>query len=240
MRGTVILAAVIAVTTPVGGVGPEIAQAPEGDRAIQGVWVLNDELSDDPRARLGSMAGEEGRQGRGGGRGGFGGGGGGRRGFGGGGGGGGGGGFGGVGGGRGGGFGGGGDRPSPEEMAERREAMQSAMEDLMTAARRMTVVEGEREVILTYADGRVIRLIPDDKEHAGIAGESMQVSRRTKWDGEKLVTQIELQGRMSLEIEQTYEVLREGQQLVVTSKVEGGRGSDEPRVLRRVYDRELL
>ncbi len=110
----------------------------------------------------------------------------------------------------------------------------------MTAARRMTVVEGEREVILTYADGRVIRLIPDDKEHAGIAGESMQVSRRTKWDGEKLVTQIELQGRMSLEIEQTYEVLREGQQLVVTSKVEGGRGSDGPRVLRRVYDRELL
>ena len=206
MRGTVILAAVIAVTTPVGGVGPEIAQAPEGDRAIQGVWVINDELSDDPRARLGSMAGEEGRQGRGGGRGGFGGGGG----------------FGGVGGGRGGGFGGGGDRPSPEEMAERREAMQSAMEDLMTAARRMTVVEGEREVILTYADGRVIRLIPDDKEHAGIAGESMQVSRRTKWDGEKLVTQIELQGRMSLEIEQTYEVLRDGRQLVVTSKVEGG------------------
>ncbi len=125
-------------------------------------------------------------------------------------------------------------------MAERREAMQSAIEDLMTAARRMTVVEGEREVILTYADGRVIRLIPDDKEHAGIAGESMQVSRRTKWDGEKLVTQIELQGRMSLEIEQTYEVLRDGRQLVVTSKVEGGRGSDEPRVLRRVYDRELL
>ena len=209
MRGTVILAAVIAVTTPVGGVRPEVAQTPEGDRAIQGVWVLNDELSDDPRARFGSMAGEEGRQGRGGGRGGFGG----------------------VG-------GGGGDRPSPEEMAERREAMQSAMEDLMTAARRMTVVEGEREVTLTYADGRVIRLIPDDKEHAGIAGDSMQVSRRTKWDGEKLVTQIELQGRMSLEIEQTYEVLRDRQQLVVTSKVEGGRGSDGPRVLRRVYDRD--
>ena len=67
MRGTVILAAVIAVTTPVKGVRPEVAQTPEGDRAIQGVWVLNDELSDDPRARFGSMAGEEGRQGRGGG-----------------------------------------------------------------------------------------------------------------------------------------------------------------------------
>ena len=50
-----------------------------------------------------------------------------------------------------------------------REAMQSAMEDLTTAARRMTVVETEREVLLTYADGRV-RLIPDDREHAGIAG----------------------------------------------------------------------
>ena len=37
MRGTVILAAVIAVTTPVGGVRPEVAQTPEGDRAIQRV-----------------------------------------------------------------------------------------------------------------------------------------------------------------------------------------------------------
>ncbi len=121
-----------------------------------------------------------------------------------------------------------------------REAMQSAMKDLMTAARRLTVVETEREVLLTYDDGRVVRLIPDDREHAGIAGNSMQVKRRTKWNGEKLLTRIELQSRMTLKLEQTYEVRLDGQQLVITSKFEGERfGNDEDRELRRVYDREL-
>ena len=121
-----------------------------------------------------------------------------------------------------------------------REAMQSAMEDLMTAARRMTVMETEREVLLTYDDGRVVRLIPDDREHAGIAGSFMQVKRRTKWNGDKLLTRIELQSRMKLTLEQTYEVLFDGQQLVITSTFEGERfGNDEERELRRVYDREV-
>ena len=121
-----------------------------------------------------------------------------------------------------------------------REAMQSAMKDLMTAARQMTIVESDREVLLTYDDGRVVRLIPDDREHAGIAGRSMQVTRRTKWNGEKLVTRIELQSRMKLKLEQTYEVRLDGQQLVITSIFEGERfGNDEDRELRRVYDREL-
>ena len=193
------------------------AQTPEGARAIQGVWVLNNELSDDPRATLGNE-GSRGQRRRGPGAGG------------------------GRGPGGGGGFGNGrgGDRPDPEEMAETREAMQSAMEDLMTAARRLTVVVAEREVLLTYDDGRGVRLIPDDREHAGIAGSSMQVTRRTKWNGEKLVTQIELQSRMTLKLEQTYEVLLDGQQLVITSTFDGERfGNDEDRELRRVYDREL-
>ena len=215
------------------------ARAQDPAKPIEGVWVLNVDLSDEPggaawgsrpdnqrdRGRGGSggfggRPGGRGRGGSGGGRGGPGGG---------------------IGGG-GGGFGGGrgGDRPDPEEMAEMREAMQSAMKDLMTAARRMTIVETEREVLLTYDDGRVVRLIPDDREHAGIAGSSMQVKRRTKWTGEKLLTRIELQSRMKLKLEQTYEVRLDGQQLVVTSKFEGERfGNDEDRELRRVYDREL-
>ena len=125
-------------------------------------------------------------------------------------------------------------------MAEMREAMQSAMRDLMTAARRMTIVETEREVLLTYDDGRVIRLIPDDREHAGIAGQSMQVTRRTTWNGETLMTRIELQSRMTLQIEQTYTVRLDGQQLVISSTFEGDRfRHDEDREVQRVYDREV-
>ena len=224
---TILITAVGLTALPVGaGVWAVSAQTQEDERAIQGVWVLNDELSDDPRAAFGNEGSRgQGRRGpgAGGGRG--------PRGPGGR----------GPGGRGGGGFGGrGGDRPDPEEMAEMREAMQSAMKDLMTAARRMTVVETEREVLLAYDDGRFVRLIPDDREHAGIAGSSMQVKRRTKWNGEKLVTRIELQSRMKLKLEQTYEVLLDGQQLVVTSKFEGGRfWNDEDRELRRVYDREV-
>ena len=102
-----------------------------------GTWVLNDELSDDPRAGRGERADGDarrrgGRPGFGGGPGGF--------------------------GGRGGRFGGrGGDRPDPELAARMREAMR----DLMTAARRMTIAGDAEEVVLTFNDGRVVRLIPD-------------------------------------------------------------------------------
>ena len=120
-----------------------------------------------------------------------------------------------------------------------REAMQAAMEDLMTAARRMTiVVNDEDEVVLTYDDGRVVRLVPDGREHAGIAGNAMEVKRRTKWQGDQLVTQIELQARMKFELRQTYHVDPERQQLVVTSRFEGDRfDNEENREYRRVYDR---
>ncbi len=213
------------------------SRAQETRTQIVGVWVLNEDLSDELPRSFGSRPDTQRERGGVGGRGGggFGGG------FGGGGGGGGrgGGGFGGGGGFPGGGRGG--DRPDPEEMAAMREAMQSAIEDLTRAARRMTIVVNDgAEVVLTYADGRVVRLIPDDKDHAGIAGNSMEVKRRTKWQGDQLVTQIALQARMKFELHQTYHVEPEWQQLVVTSRFEGDRfDNDDDRELRRVYDREL-
>ena len=228
----ILITAVGLTASPVGaGAGEVHAQDPEGESAIQGVWVLNDELSDDPRPALGSN-GTQGQGRRGSARGGRGPGGGGVGGFG-----------GGRGGGRRGGDRGGGgrggNRPNPEDMAEMREAMRSAMKDLMTAARRLTIVETEREVLLTYDDGRVVRLIPDEREHAGIAGRSMQVTRRTTWNGDTLETRIELQARMALRIERSYAVRLDGQQLVIVSTFDGERfRTDEDRELRYIYDRE--
>ena len=208
-------------------------RAQETTTLIAGIWALNEDLSDELPRSLGNRPDNprerDGVGGRGGGGfgGGFGGGGrgGGGRG----------------GGGRGGPGGGGrgGDRPDPEEMAAMREAMQSAIEDLMRAPRRMTiVVNDEADVVLTYGDGRVVRLIPDDQEHAGIAGNAMEVKRRTTWQGDQLVTQIELQARMKFELHQTYHVDPEWQQLVVTSRFEGDRfDNDEDRTFQRVYER---
>ena len=196
------------------------------ENGIDGVWVLNQELSDDPSGRLdGGQQGGRGGFGPGGGFGG------GRGGFG--------GGRGGFGGGRGGFGGGGGNRPDPQEMARLRESMQGAIRDLLGAPRRITIVSGDDEIGLTYNDGRVVRLIPDDREHAGLAGSSMQVQRKTRWDDERLVTEIELETRFPFRVEQTYEVRTDGgsgRQLIVTSRVERGRGSDGDREFRRVYD----
>ena len=230
MRVLTIPTATLGLAALLFGIGPWTieAQAQDPERLLEGFWLLNEDLSDDrPGAAWGGRPDDQ-RDRRQGGSGGFGGrpGGGGRGG-------------GGGGGGRGGGGGGrGGDRPDPAEMAEMREAMQAAMEDLMSAPCRMTIVETEREVLLTYGDGRVVRLIPDGQEHAGLAGNAMEVRRRTKWDGANLVTQIDLQSRMEFKVEQTYKVLLEGQLLVVTSRFESERsGDDEDRELRRVYDR---
>ena len=215
----------------IGALGAPSTEAGETQApGIDGVWVLNPELSDDPSGRLGGSDGDRTRDpgggfggrgpgGFGGGRGGFGGG---RGGFGGG--------------------GGGGDRPDPQEMARMRAAMQEAIRDLLAAPRRMTIVSTDDEIGLTYGDGRVVRLIPDNREHAGLAGNRMRVRRTTRWDGDRLVTDLELESRLPFRVEQSYEVRRDGsagRQLIVTSRVERGRGSDGDREFRRVYDLDV-
>lgn len=217
------------------GVGPGwTAGSPGASRLVQeaglvlaGTWVLNDELSDDPRAGRGGRADDEAR--RRGGRPGFGGG---PDGFGrnp--------GGFGGRGG-RGGRLGGrGGGRPDPEQAAGMREAVL----DLMTAPRRMTIAGNAEEVVLTYNDGRVVRLIPDGREHAGLAGTRARVTRTTRWRDATLETDIELQAGRALSVRQTYDVQAVGdgnsRQLIVTTHVRGGRlRRGDEREIRRVYD----
>lgn len=133
-----------------------------------------------------------------------------------------------------------GGRPDPEKTAESREGMQSAFEDLTTAPRRMTIkVTARGEVLATYASGRVVRLIPDDREHSGLAGTSMRVTRKTKWQGKQLVTEAKLESRTKLELYQTHQVDPDGQVLTVTSRFEGDRFEDiEDQEFRLVYERE--
>ena len=195
----------------------DVAQPESSAASLEGIWMLNTDLSDEPRARLEGVGDDRG-QGRGRGAAG-------RRGS------------------RPGGRGRAGGRPPDrEELARLRQGLQEAVRDLMTAPRRMTIVMIENEIVATYDDGRVIRLVSDDQAHKGIAGTSMQVTRRTRWENEKLVTDISLDSRIEVRLEQTYEVRLtdpEGKQLVVTSRFVGGRASNgDRRELRRVYDAE--
>ena len=217
---TTVLIVVVVSVLPLGA-----GQVDELHEVLLGTWVLNDDLSDalPPRAEM--SKGNRGRRG-----GGFAGPGGG---------------FGGLGGGglggRRGGFGGRtGGRVPPEDRALRRAGLQEAIKDLTTAPRRMTIDGSPEAIVLTYNDRRVVRLLPDGREHAGLAGTSMRVTRVTQWDDTTLVTEIQLDSRVKFEIEQTYHVHdgEYGLQLVVTSRFNGGPFGRETREIRRVYDGE--
>ncbi len=208
MRFTLTVVVVIALGGVCGDarvLSSDVAQPESSAASLEGIWMLNTDLSDEPRARLEGVGDDRG-QGRGRGAAG-------RR----------------------------GSRPGGR-VARLRQGLQEAVRDLMTAPRRMTIVMIENEIVATYDDGRVIRLVSDDQAHKGIAGTSMQVTRRTRWENEKLVTDISLDSRIEVRLEQTYEVRLtdpEGKQLIVTSRFVGGRASNgDRRELRRVYDAE--
>ena len=208
MRFTLTVVVVIALGGVCGDarvLSSDVAQPESSAASLEGVWLLNTDLSDEPRARLEGVGDDRG-QGRGRGAAG-------RR----------------------------GSRPGGR-VARLRQGLQEAVRDLMTAPRRMTIVMIENEIVATYDDGRVIRLVSDDQAHKGIAGTSMQVTRRTRWENEKLVTDISLDSRIEVRLEQTYEVRLtdpEGKQLIVTSRFVGGRANNgDRRELRRVYDAE--
>lgn len=135
----------------------------------------------------------------------------------------------------------GGPRPDPEQIAR----IQETVRGLVGAARRITIAGDAGEVVLTYGDGREVRLLPDGREHEGVAGSGTQITRTAQWNGDNLETAVELPlptpVPRSLTVHQTYEVqdgADGGRQLVVTSRIEGParrlRAGD--REVRRVYD----
>ncbi len=217
---TTALIVVVVCVMPVGA-----GQVDEQHEVLLGTWVLNDDLSDALPPRTEMSKGNRGRRGGGfsGPGGGFGGPGGGGL------------------GGRRGGFGGRtGGRVPPEDRALRRAGLQEAIKDLTTAPRRMTIGGTPEEIVLTYNDRRVVRLLPDGREHAGLAGTSMRVTRVTQWDDATLVAEIQLDSEVKFEIEQKYRVHdgEDGLQLVVTSRFNGGPFGRETREIRRVYEGE--
>ncbi|HWF85361.1 MAG TPA: hypothetical protein VG222_10950 [Vicinamibacterales bacterium] len=182
--------------------------------AINGAWTLNTDLSDAPPAAGEGQNGD--RPNNGGGRsgGGMGGGmGGGRHG-------------GGMG--RGGGMGGGNGASSmsPEDAARRRDAIH----DVMTAPAHLTVTQTDTMVLVTSQDGRTSRLAPDGSK---VKDDSTHMERKTKWDGAKLVS--EINGLGPGKITETYAVDAEHHQLHVTVQTEGGHNR-KPMTLNRVYD----
>ena len=182
---------------------------------LSGEWTLNRDLSTSPRqSEEGRRAGDggRGRGGQGGGeRGGFPGGGGG--------------GF------PGGGFGG---RSSAADFERMREQMQEAQRLLTDAPTTMVIVYADPKLVITAADGRTRTLYTDKRKQKTSNGNA---DVQTRWDNNRIVAETKFG---SIKVIETYELAMEGQQLIVTAKVDApdaGRGRDRPNVeLRRVYD----
>jgi len=220
---TCVVVAALSLLSPLGANRASAA----GEHAIAGAWTLNNDLSDQPGRDQRDDGTDSGR--RGGGRGP---GGGGRRG---------GGGFGGGGwGGRGGGRGAGATM-NPDDMARLRDAMR----DLTSPPSHLTIVETDSMIVMTSADGRTTRLAPDGKK---VKDDNTGIERKTKWDGEKLVTEISGLGPMG-KATQTIAADPENHQLRIVLQMEGGRavgGSQAaagnsapgrgPRTITHVYD----
>ena len=195
----------IALLAPGAAIGAR-AGAETDVASIVGAWTLNRDLSQlSPERPQGDD--QRGRGGFGGRRGG---GGGGRR-------------------GSGGGFSGGrGSGASPDAQRRRTEAVRAIME----APDRLTITRTESLVIVTTGDGRTTRLSPDGKK---IKDESTGIERKTKWDGNSLVT--EITGAGPGKITETYKIDQEHGRLSVAVQAESSRAPNAG-VGRRVYDRQ--
>ena len=194
-----------------GGVLAPRIHAQAVDRsALTGAWTLNTDLSDAPPSGTDSSNGDRpsnpGSGRRGGGR---------------------------MGGGMGGGMrhgGMGGGSGAPAMNADDAARMRDAMHDIMTAHPHITLTQTDTMVLVTSEDGRTTRLAPDGSK---VKDDNTHIERKTKWDGAKLVS--EINGVGPGKMTETYAVDPEHHQLHVTLQTEGGHGR-KPLTMNRVYD----
>ena len=100
-------------------------------------------------------------------------------------------------------------------MLRRRNAMRAIIE----APERMTITRTESMVIITTGDGRTTRLATDGSK---VKDDSTGIERKTRWDGERLITEISGTGRGKM-IE-AYSLDPDSHQLIVSLQMEGGGG----------------
>lgn len=179
---------------------------------LRGAWVLNPDLSDDPRQKYGSADIEDGRR-RGWGKPRLGGG------------------LGAPGGMSGPGMGGPirSDRAGldPEEAAKIREEIRQAL----STPRRMTIVQEAKRLVITSPDSGTQTLDVDGKGHKRRTLTGLEVERKSKWKDHAMVTEVELpEGSYK----QTW--TREGARLRIETKVDRPMG--RALTVTRVYERD--
>jgi hypothetical protein len=145
--------------------------------------------------------------------------------------------------GAGGGFGGGGfggrggqraDGQQPDR--DRMQAMANYIRRLFEASSMLTIVIHDSSVSVTDAEGRVQMLDTTDKKSDERAENGyIKFTRKTHWDGNALVSEIDVDN--GPKIERRFELSEGGSELRVSTTMSGGRGGK--RTLTQVYERPL-
>ena len=130
----------------------------------------------------------------------------------------------GYGGGRG--YGGGQTSISPDDAAR----MRDALRDVTEPPDHLLITETDSMIVLTSADGRTTRLSPDGK---AIKDDNTKIERKTKWDGAKIVS--EINGLGPRKMTQTFAINPELHQLRVAVQIDGS-GQVPARTITHVYD----
>ena len=108
------------------------------------------------------------------------------------------------------------------------------MRELMEPVTHWIITQADGAVTFTDADGRSRRYVTtNEKEKHQL--QSGTIETRTKWDSARLQQEISEAG--GLKVLRTYELSVDKQQLIVTSRAEGGpSGGRESPPIRAVYD----
>jgi hypothetical protein len=122
------------------------------------------------------------------------------------------------------------DRADAEEMARVKEMLRLTM----AAPTRITITNEGSLIEVAGDDGTVLRPRPDGKKVGDRTYPGLEFERKTKWDGEVLVTEFELKDSEA-KARQTW--TRTGTQLKVLTKLTPPHGA-EPLEVRRAYDLE--
>jgi hypothetical protein len=114
---------------------------------------------------------------------------------------------------------------------------------LTGASPHLTIVVHESSVTITYDDGARLTLETDNRKVSDRAENGLvKLSRKSRWDGQTLVSEIEIDNGPKLE--QKYELSPDGLELRIATTTNGGgfggRGGDSrKRVITHTYERPL-
>ena len=112
--------------------------------------------------------------------------------------------------------------------------MQEVLQSFVEAPKKLTIVEGDGEILITDNEGRTLRLKADGRKvQQKLANGLVSVTRKTEWNGAMLVTEVEIEDGPT--IVQTYTRSEGGSQLIVTTRMTTPRGG-QPREIKYVYD----